>query len=815
MPQVNVYESLKKKLLPLTESSELTKEDISMMRLIVKPMIEQAIEQELDLAPIEEDQVICITQNFSFKPVHDRVIRRKSKELKIRESEVLTMLLNAAEHQEFYNNHLEKSITTHSLSKYLKASKRDERIAQTKFHTFLLDSLHNNKVGFVEASTGVGKTLAMIAAANEISLKENQRTIIAVPTIAVMRQFANEYSTIKDICTPANFTLGMSSFVDIEALEALVDDEYVEHKDKVASWLSQGCPALGEWKSIASPYLLESLLSIIPELPASEIKLNPSSDPFGLSYQFYKSQFYKSDEPCAEIIITTHAMLAIDMQTRAFQENKIDGVSDVKQGLKGELDSLKKADEQDKGKFKDAFASSINSVATLTRDEDIGHLPLWHYLLVDEAHLFEENVANTLSNYISLRGLIKKLEHGVNDGTIAKNTLNLSRKAFDELTKNITSMDDVNAGNRYQSNDSVNYLIKDILAPVARMRIKPSQGDDVIRMVKEVKFALKAIETQGVKGPECIVTFSPIKKLPQLIVGYRNNDRLFAKLWSRLRGAACVSATLYTKKKDTDSALYYRMLLAAPEYKTKEYTPVIPSWVKSPINHLHIPEFKTLNGRAWLSPPSSNKKISIAEKVIHDETWHSEVAQKLFEVQDSAQGGVLTLLTSYATMANLQSRLIERQANKFPIIYSDGKSTFSQQRTAFMEEAKKGNKPIWLAVGGAWTGLDINGKDVGIDDALEDNILTDLVIPRIPFGLNKTITHEMRRRNAYYGSIYEVLDTAMRFKQGLGRLVRREGLPHNRNIWFLDSRISDPQMAGFIFSIKQLIKTYKVKTFRE
>ena len=97
-----------------------------------------------------------------------------------------------------------------------------------------------------------------------------------------------------------------------------------------------------------------------------------------------------------------------------------------------------------------------------------------------------------------------------------------------------------------------------------------------------------------------------------------------------------------------------------------------------------------------------------------------------------------------------------------------------------------GSKVLWLAVGAAWTGLDIKH---------DPNLLTDLVIPRLPFGQNRTTTHDARvQRTGGWSS--ELMNAVMFYRQGIGRLVRQEGLPKNRRIFVLDARINDAGFAG-------------------
>jgi len=141
------------------------------------------------------------------------------------------------------------------------------------------------------------------------------------------------------------------------------------------------------------------------------------------------------------------------------------------------------------------------------------------------------------------------------------------------------------------------------------------------------------------------------------------------------------------------------------------------------------------------------------------------------------------------------------------MVVADKSSTLAQQRASFLAAAQDGHKPMWLAVGGAWTGVDVSGKDLGIVEQ-KDSVLTDLVIPRLPFRNNRSMTHRTRMERRPERP-WELFDTAMRLKQGLGRLVRRENVPKNRRIFVLDSRLSDPAFDGFLGIIKRILGVYK------
>ena len=71
-------------------------------------------------------------------------------------------------------------------------------------------------------------------------------------------------------------------------------------------------------------------------------------------------------------------------------------------------------------------------------------------------------------------------------------------------------------------------------------------------------------------------------------------------------------------------------------------------------------------------------------------------------------------------------------------------------------------------------------------DPTRDNLLTDLVIPAVQFGLDRGTTHFARVTDM--GFYAELRAAQRRWRQGIGRLVRHEGV-QNRRLWLLDGRL--------------------------
>ena len=78
------------------------------------------------------------------------------------------------------------------------------------------------------------------------------------------------------------------------------------------------------------------------------------------------------------------------------------------------------------------------------------------------------------------------------------------------------------------------------------------------------------------------------------------------------------------------------------------------------------------------------------------------------------------------------------------------------------------------------------------------------MIPALPFGMNLTTSHAFRSARKG-GFLNELAHAELMLRQGIGRLVRREGL-RNRSIHILDGRLHSQlrMMQGF----RQIIGTY-------
>lgn len=734
----------------------------------------------------------------------------------------------------------------HPMSKLCHQIGCEPRLEQAHFYDNLVDSLSNHKIGMVEGGTGIGKTRAMVHAALQWIAKEKTNAAISVPTVALLRQFASEYTAqalVMDKPPELRMVMGRREFVSLTRLEEFLAGPGGEWNTvDIQNWVAAGGMTALEsddpW-ALSCGWQMESLLSVCASIPRHEIELDESvlaSDP---GFKSYKSQFFKMDAQGqslpAGLLLFTHAMLAQDVRRRMLVANKDPLYQELR---KMYIEACVAVRGKKRLEAVDAFESlelvaNEMGVALADATQMKGLLPDYECLQIDEAHQFDQIISSASSEYLSLRSLQNQLQKFKQlGGKIGAGTLDDMASAVDHLTR---------AAPKVDRRDFV------MLSADVEMRLLPSlqKIGDLCNSISAVRDrdSLKFLLSLNIRRAGKLITtaldprhgrqyaflrHSPIRALPQLIVSNVAAQTLIGRLWMSIKSCALVSATLYIKTSDGYSGSYMQNLLNLPEGRVCQYPPVHAPW-----NITSVSEMLVAPHGSKLTPPSypkaavDNRSASLGRSALatysmEEARWHSAVGEALQQIHATASGGVLVLCTSLATCAALRHYLLDVGYSNDMLVVADGTMSVQTQSRRFLQARKDGLKCIWLAVGGAWTGLDIGGHSPWkilfgneIDAALDD-VLTDLVIPRIPFRTNQSLAHlwRMRVRPEFP---WDYLDAALRFTQGIGRLIRRE-IPSNapkRRIHLLDSRLSDPERRLRLVPFLMAIRPYQPRLINQ
>lgn len=396
-------------------------------------------------------------------------------------------------------------------------------------------------------------------------------------------------------------------------------------------------------------------------------------------------------------------------------------------------------------------------------------------LIVDEAHLLEAAFAAINTHTLHLLPLIKAVKENIKKGRAPL------LAALDGLSSFMATEPWVAESAKKQEHKVMSEIpgLKDILVSLdgAITGALPAKSKVDTRTMTLLQVTRRGI--QAALSGSMVIRFdlSPVKHYPQLIIGRANLEKALSFLWDCVAGATLVSATLYS---DNENAKLARWKLAVPPERAQYLQAVHPAWVREAVR---------LQGDRVPNKPDDSDE------------WLDAMAQKIREVAQNAVGGTLVLCTSYQNAAGLEERLVEALGER--LISQVATSSASICAELYRKRYSAGVKPVWIGVGSAWTGIDLTDNTV---DAEEDYLLTDLVVTRIPLGINRSITHQ--RRVAISGFSIVAQEAAWQLRQGLGRLVRREGVPP-RNLWVLDSRLDEN--LGWIRPFKRILDQFDRK----
>lgn len=290
---------------------------------------------------------------------------------------------------------------------------------------------------------------------------------------------------------------------------------------------------------------------------------------------------------------------------------------------------------------------------------------------------------------------------------------------------------------------------------------------------------------------------SPIQGKVSFLIGPNSVAKHLSSRWATVPTAMLLSGTLLHHTEGPPQHEPMARDLSIPDRRVAKMDPVHPHWIHSTPT-LWMPE---AIDASLFTPPQLDK---VTEETLL--AWCSEVARVIEKVAERAAGGTLILMTGYQRVECLEIALLKRSpelASRLVVQTRDNRASACIH--AFREMHAKGLRPIWIGAGGAWTGVDLRDTSLDDDRAEQDTLLTDLVIPAVPFGLNRTTT--VMARIERHGFPIETVRAQRMFRQGLGRLVRREGLL-DRNVWVLDGRLKNQSAQPYTKDMRRWLHRY-------
>lgn len=392
-------------------------------------------------------------------------------------------------------------------------------------------------------------------------------------------------------------------------------------------------------------------------------------------------------------------------------------------------------------------------------------------LIVDEAHLLEQAFAAIYSHTLRMRPLIRLIEENGGRGKAA--ALAALNGLYASMQETVT---------RSSRGTSFSCRLED--APDLESAIRGAQsalqgisGKNLTSTEKLIlSVAQKAMKDALTGHSRLRVELTPVRNYPMLISGRANLQSALLCLWDSVIGAALVSATLFT---DGENGSLTRWKLEIPPSRALYLSPVHPAWTRDPV------ALQTL--RCSIPPDDSNE-------------WAAECAAAIGRISEAAVGGTLVLCTSFQNVEQIQTSLAAALGDR--LIYQSKSTSAAMCLAQYRAKHHAGQRPVWLGLGAAWTGIDLS-DNLHPDSPELDTMLSDLVITRIPVGLNRSLTQE--RRVAIGGFKIINQEACWQLRQGLGRLVRRPGVK-GKNLWVLDARLDGKET--WLSPIRKILSQY-------
>ncbi|MEQ9418297.1 MAG: DEAD/DEAH box helicase [Salinisphaeraceae bacterium] len=653
------------------------------------------------------------------------------------------------------------------------------------------EAVEDGKVRLMEAATGSGKTLAMAVAAVDCAIHRGQRVLIAVPNLrSVNDTMASLSLAANDRPVRIASAIGANEFVSEERVSDLIESGESDVAGGLRAWVAE--------QTITRGWRVSEFCKAFPGFNSDQVSLNHGMDESDAGRQAYDHQFESLDER-VDVLVITHAMLAQNVWHSIRQHNQIESVT------------LEKADLDRPYSERARLRNRIR----LDRDgERPGKLGFQGAILfVDEAHQLRNNIETGLSSQVRLGGIrtdLVALQKHLKPRAAKACERALAELAFVEKEMGELGRREGYASlvlNLHQAGDhrmvrDLRDLLTDASKGLPRKngRVPIKAGDRVrierLRMARTVLSLALSRKIYSGSDASIQLSFSSVRHTPSIQVGQPNIGAYLSYLWEAAPAAILASATLYLDTRSGLSGTYMARKLLVPEDQlATQSRRILPKWLREGVRVHQLPVKLGISKKSRLAPPSMNHGGSGKKR------WHTVLSVAVYKIAQEATGGTLVLCTSHETCHALYQSLIGRLGDRLVVVPEQGGSqAYARCRDRFIEAGTRNERPVWIATGPAWAGEDLGGAGHGLSSE-DDLVLTDLVIPRLPFP---RATPGDNSSSSFYVSSAEMM---LALTQAVGRLIRRPGLK-GRQLWLLDPRGSDPG-KGYNPMVQSLVHEYK------
>ena len=633
-------------------------------------------------------------------------------------------------------------------------------------------SVNENKKLIVEAGTGTGKTLAYLIPAIRWAVENKKKVIIATNTINLQEQLLLKdiplaksiikedfsYALVKGrnnyICKRLFNELALGKNIDIEtySIEAREQIEYIlkwGHKTKTGDKADLPFEVLPEvWELIQS---------------TTELCIGKKC-PYRKECFYMKTRMEKLE---ADILISNHHVFFADLNVRAETDFDTEYLILPRYDMVI-FDEAHNIESVARSYFS-VEVSKISFTRLLNRIYQKKSRKKEKSALIRVEESIDDKSLKDTSQYIQLLNSIKE------ETSILQN---ISDEYFDEIRKMYDSKADMpirKTLNNFEMTKSrflenlrekksfferkMNEFLNDLMAFSNVIDEEKDKNPEVINFVNHIKIYKSYIDNFkfinefsnddyiywldiNAKRTNVVLTATPLNIA----------QKLSSVLFENLNRLIFASATLATN----GNFNYFKNSLGLNEEKC------IEEIIKSPFNY------------------DEQMSVYIPNDILDSENINAfvtDASRFILEILTKTQGKAFVLFTSYTMLNQIYYSIGKKLKNAGFEVFLHGE----KQRSQLIKEFKESKNPILFGTTSFWEGVDVQGEN-----------LSNVIITKLPFlvptdpivsAISKKIEEE--GRNSF--TDYQLPEAIIKFKQGIGRLIRKK--TDSGNIFILDSRI--------------------------
>jgi len=632
------------------------------------------------------------------------------------------------------------------------------RASQTDLLKLVCRGFNENKIIAAEAGTGVGKSFAYLIPALTWAEKNDERVVISTATINLQQQIIE-----KDIPLVKKMTGSEVKAVLVKGRRNYIcHSRLKEQLDENSLFLDDGDPlkVIADWSQISASGS-RTELNFHPEEALWSKVCSESDTCSGMRCPFFENCFVmraRREAASAGILVVNHHLLFADLGLRQ-------------------------------------SGAGFDGGAVL---------PVYDRIIFDEAHNIENSATSFFSESLSkysvfqllnrlyrqkrgkALGIIVRMEAITGPATTLVeipqqiNNVRIKAELLDSICRDFTG----DSYNRRITQEMGESLQAGVLAPIGELQ------NNILQLSELCTDVLKMVPEEDDENP-MVFEFKAIIRRLQEAASFCEKFRNFSEYGD---------SVFWIERKRTGSGDYFERFVITPldiasimnETVFEQFKSVICTsatlTVKDNFNFwqsrvgLNFTDPERTVSRVFPSPFDYQKRVLLAvpsdaplpEEQDSYQQFVSEYSEKALEL---TEGGALLLFTSYEMLKNVYADIQPKMQKLGITVYRQG----DDDRTRLLNNFRKDLSSILFATDSFWEGVDTPGESLKL-----------VIINRLPFRVpsDPVVMARMEAIKKRGGNPFMELslpEAVMKFKQGFGRLMRRQS--DKGIVLILDSRV--------------------------